>query len=283
LREGLIHSQNLVSVRLLQAIGIPNAIEYIKRFGFDTTKLPRDLSLALGSNAESPMTLVSAYAVFANGGYKVHPYLVDHIFNVKDDLIYQAHAVTACPECEVATNTPLDIHPAPRVITAQNAYLITSAMKDVIRRGTGKLARILNRSDIAGKTGTTNNQVDAWFAGFNGDVVAVSWLGFDSPQSLHEYGSRAALPMWIQFMKATLKGKPENTITQPPGIVTARINLKTGKRTSTVDNSMFEIFRENNVPAYGDVTDHNTDVTTQSALIYNDDSDDDDSQDGSLY
>ena len=145
---------------------------------------------------------------------------------------------------------------APRVISPQNAFLITSALHDVIQRGTAKLAKNLGRKDLAGKTGTTQNQVDAWFAGYNQEIVAVTWVGFDQPQSLHEYGAQAALPMWIQFIQTALKNKPETPQIQPPDVVSIRINSYTGKRTSAKDgDALFEYFMQpylpgKEVPAY---------------------------------
>ena len=159
-------------------------------------------------------------------------------------MIYQAKPLVAC-----SNNCKTDIAVAPRVITPQNAFLITSALRDVIQRGTAKLAKNLGRQDLAGKTGTTNNQVDAWFAGYNPDIVAVSWVGFDYPQSLHEYGNKAALPIWMQFIQAALKGKPEHILEQPPGIVSVRIDPMTGKRASADDPvAMFEYFMQPYLP-----------------------------------
>jgi penicillin-binding protein 1A len=189
----------------------------------------------------TPIQMASAYAVFANGGFKVVPYAIDSIRDRDGQMIYQAKPLTAClTDC---TPQSAKLY-APRVITPQNAYLITSTLHDVIQRGTAKLARSLQRKDLAGKTGTTQNQVDAWFAGYNSDVIAVAWVGYDQQQrSLHEWGNQAALPLWIQFMQAALEGRPERPMEQPPGIVSVRIDPLTGKRAAAHDPAgTFEYF-----------------------------------------
>ncbi len=238
LRVAITKSRNSIAVRVLSLVGLPYAIDYIKRFGFFSSQLPQGLSLALGTASVTPLQMAQGYAVFANGGFKIVPFVIDSIRNSQDQIIYQAKPLAAC-----TTNCKKDVAQAPRAISEQNAYLITSALHDVIQNGTAKLAKNLGRNDIAGKTGTTQNQVDAWFAGYNPDIVAVSWMGFDQPQSLHEYGNQAALPMWIEFMQSALKGKPEHLIEQPAGIVSVRINPDTGARATAVDtNAMFEYF-----------------------------------------
>ena len=232
LRVGLAKSRNLVSIRLLQDIGIEYALDYAKRFGFDMEKQPHTLSLALGTGMLTPIQLAAAYASFANGGYKASPYVIDHIEDITGKIIYQA-------------NTP----EMPRIISAQNAFLMNSALLDVIRYGTGQRARALNRNDIAGKTGTTNDQMDAWFSGFNGDIVTTVWVGFDQPRSLFEYGAQAALPIWMNFMKTALQGKPENTLAQPPGLVTVSIDPETGLlATPEQDNAIPEFFLSDQAP-----------------------------------
>ncbi len=269
LREALVKSRNLVSIRLLRAIGIDYTLDYIARFGFPVAKLPRNLSLALGSGAVTPLQLAQGYTVFANGGYRVAPYYIQRILGPDDRLIMEAQPATVCPDCATladAANTPSAADSAPhegapaatspghvaeRVITAENAYLMTSMMRDVIRRGTGRRARSLGRKDLAGKTGTTNDQRDAWFAGFNPELVTISWVGFDKTRSLgnRETGGRAALPMWIAFMKEALRGVPERPLTRPPGLVTVRIDPATGLRaTAHQKHTIFETFRGPLVP-----------------------------------
>ena len=282
LHEALVKSRNLVSIRLLRAIGISYAIKYVSRFGFDKRRLPKDLSLALGSGAVTPLEVVSGYSVFANGGYRTIPYFIDRIENADGEIEYRADPFTVCEWCEAEAEvrarsekglgTPAELakldekdlfvgppireemHPvniAPRVITQQNAYLMRTLMMDVIRSGTGRRDLVLNRKDIGGKTGTTNDQQDAWFSGFSPDVVTTAWVGFDKPQPLgeSETGGRAALPMWIEYMKTALRGVPVKPLVQPPGLVTVRIDPETGLLAGADQpNAIFETFRVENVP-----------------------------------
>lgn len=233
LRVALAESRNLVSIRLLAAIGIPYALDYIQRFGFDPDTLSHSLSLALGSSVVTPMQLATGYAVFANGGYHVAPYFIEKITGENNKIYYEAKT-----------------EKLERVITPENAYLMTQAMRAVIQSGTAKAAKVLHRTDLAGKTGTTNNQVDAWFSGFNSHVLATVWVGFDnSEKSLHEYGAQAALPIWIQFMKNALANQPEATMPQPSDIVTARIDPKTGLLAAPGEkNAIFEVFEKDDMP-----------------------------------
>ena len=236
LREGLIKSRNLISIRLLQDIGIQSALDHVQRFGFDPAELSRDLSLALGSAVVTPIQLVQGYAVLANGGYQVTTHLISRIEDDNGNLIEQA-----------APATP----PAPQVVDPRNIYLINSMLQDVITDGTARRARALNRTDLAGKTGTTNDQRDAWFSGFNRDIVATAWVGFDNPRPLgkRETGGRAALPMWMEFIGSALDGKPMHTLAQPAGITTIRIDPKTGAAAANGQrDAIFELFRVENVP-----------------------------------
>ena len=258
LRVGLIHSRKLVSIRLLEAIGIKHTINFLSNFGFEPQALPHNLSLALGTGAVTPLEMARAYAILANGGFKINPYIIHHISNDKNEIIYQAQPKIACEPC--LTQNPLDfpeakqIDPevyAQQVIKPQVAYLMNSVLKDVITEGTGKgvSASGLQRADLAGKTGTTNEQKDAWFAGFNSDMAAVIWLGFDQPRSLHEYAARAAVPGWTEFMKLILGNKPEHHMPQPPGIIAVRIDPNTGKLASPgTTGSILEYFTEDTVP-----------------------------------
>jgi len=244
LRTAIIESRNLVSIRLLDLIGLRYTVDYLRRFGFMPSQLPPGLSLALGTAMVTPLQMAQAYAIFANGGLKVVPYAIDSIRNSQDEVIYQAKPLVACSD-----QCPSNTAAAPRVISPQNAFLITSALHDVIEQGTAKEARSLGRSDLSGKTGTTQDQKDAWFAGYNANLVAVSWMGFDQPQSLHEYGRQAALPMWMDFIQTTLKGKPQQAMPQPQGIVSVRIDPISGKRASADDpTSIFEYFMQPYVP-----------------------------------
>lgn len=244
LRKALILSQNLVSIRLLQAIGVPYAVEYVKRFGFDGDEVPATPSLALGTTAISPLKLAAGYAAFANGGYKIIPYFVERIEDRDSKILFQAKPPIV-PNIETS-----DPAYAPRILTPQNAYLITNALKGVIYQGgTGKKALSLNRSDLAGKTGTTNTTKDAWFCGYNNDLVATVWVGYDQPQSLHEHAAASALPIWIDFMNDALLGKPEHSLPEPTGITTARIDPLTGKLARpNQKNAIFETFSNDTVP-----------------------------------
>ncbi len=242
LRVAIMESRNLVTIRVLALMGMPYAVDFLQRFGFIRSQLPPGLSLALGTAMVTPLQLAQAYAVFANGGQKVAPFIIDAIYNAKDQLIYQAKPLIAC-----AANCPKDITIAPRVLSQENAFLVTSALHDVVQRGTAKQAKNLGRNDLAGKTGTTQNQVDAWFAGYNPDIVAIAWMGFDQPQSLHEYGSKAALPMWMQFIQRALKNKPSHILDRPPGIETVKVDPATGKRTNG-SYGIYEYFMQPFVP-----------------------------------
>jgi penicillin-binding protein 1A len=252
LRTGLIKSRNLVSIRLLQAIGIHYALGYIERFGFDPNTQPNSLSLALGSGSVTPIQLASAYAVFANGGYKVTPYFIKSIQSQDRKDLYVSSPKQACTACIAATNFPEDEKPmpaAPKALDPQTVYLMTQAMQGVIRHGTGRKALTLKRSDLAGKTGTTNKQMDAWFSGYTGDIVTTVWVGFDNLRTLREYGAQAALPIWIQFMRKALAGVPESLMPQPPEIVTIRIDPKTGLLAAPGQlDAKFEIFRQQYAP-----------------------------------
>lgn len=253
LREALIHSRNLVSIRLLRDIGADYAVEYAKKFGFDDTMLHKNLSLALGSGSASPWNMATAYAALANGGFKVEPYLIQRIENAKGEVIYQAMPKTVCETCLMSEVT-LDnasFKVAERIMTPQNNYIMNSLLRDVVRYGTGRKAMSLGRHDLAGKTGTTNDQLDAWFNGFHPELVAVSWVGFDRPRSLGRYetGGRAALPMWIDFMKEALQGLPEAPLEQPLDMVTVKIDPETGLLAQPgASDAIYETFREDYVP-----------------------------------
>jgi len=208
LRTALAKSKNMVSIRLLKSIGPTYAQDYITRFGFEAEKHPPYLTMALGAGSVTPWQQLVAYSVFANGGYRVQPFVVRQILNEKGKVLAQFDPPVAGDE-------------SLRVIDARNAYIMDSMMHDVTRRGTAaKAAAVLKRYDIAGKTGTTNDSVDAWFCGYHPTVVAITWIGFDQPKSLgdHETGGGAALPMWIKFMSTALKGIPESYMELPEGL-----------------------------------------------------------------
>jgi penicillin-binding protein 1A len=257
LREALYRSRNLVSIRILRAIGASYAADYAERFGFTASQLPKDLTLALGSATVTPMQMAKAYAVLANGGYRVEPYFIYAIYDASGEQIFTADPAIACPQCPEtldAINTPeaVPINLAPQVLTPQNVWLMTSMMRDVIQRGTGRKARVLGRTDLAGKTGTTNDQKDAWFSGFNHALVTTAWVGFDKlePLGRGETGGRAALPVWIDYMAVALEGVSEQKQEPPEGLVTVRIDPATGLLAgSGQTDAIFETFREENVPS----------------------------------
>ncbi|HET9122362.1 MAG TPA: penicillin-binding protein 1A [Acidiferrobacteraceae bacterium] len=246
LRKALALSLNLVAVRLLRAIGPDYAANYLGRFGFDPKTVPHDLSLVLGTASVTPLRMVTAFAVFANGGYRVHPYFIARVEDAHHNVLEQAQPATVPANPDAPPP-----HPAARVISADNAFIMTSMMKDVVRYGTGAAAAALGRTDIAGKTGTTNNQRDAWFSGFNPDVVTSVWVGFDQPAPLGhgEVGAVAALPIWMDYMKTALAGIPVVASVPPPGIVEATINRDTGALTVPTDpRAMREYFVNGTAP-----------------------------------
>jgi len=218
-RAALAKSKNLVTVRVMQAIGANYAQDYITRFGFDPKLHPPYLSTGLGAGSATPMQMVAAYSVFANGGYRVVPYLIARVVDARGNVLSEATPQVAGENAE-------------RAIDARNAFVMTTLLKDVIAYGTATRALSLGRKDLAGKTGTTNENVDAWFCGYNADLVGVGWIGFDQPKTLgtNETGAVAALPIWIAYMAKVLKGTPETSLTMPDGIVTMKINADTGLR-----------------------------------------------------
>jgi penicillin-binding protein 1A len=249
LRVALAKSRNLVSIRLTRQIGIDNVIDLGLRFGFKPDDLPRDLSLALGSGTASPLKMAVAYAVFANGGFKVEPYLIDRIETLDGKIVFQANPPIACQNC-IADGSQ-STNPAPRIISPQTHYLMNSMLQDVIRHGTAKRALKLGRTDLAGKTGTTNDQRDAWFNGYTPSLVAVSWIGRDSSKPLgnKETGGHAALPMWIHYMREALKGVPERDFEQPSGLTTVQINPATGLLAPQGSaNAIFETVQAEQLP-----------------------------------
>ena len=251
LRLALTKSRNLVSIRLLRAIGIDTALEHVQRFGIDASKLPRDLSLSLGSGGVKPLDIATGYAVLANGGYQVHPYLIDRIEDADGKLIYRATPRRVCDACDPSEQ-------AERTLTPENAWLMYSMMRDVVQAGTAVKAKVLKRDELAGKTGTTNDQRDAWFSGFNSSIVGTAWVGFDrvQPMGRAETGGRAALPMWIDFMGQALKLEPYASakLPEPPEeLITVRIDAETGLLAgANTSDTMYEFFRPDNAPDRND-------------------------------
>jgi penicillin-binding protein 1A len=270
LREAVLESMNSVLVRVLQAMGVPAAVEHVKRFGFDDTAVPKDLSLALGSGGVAPVQLAAGYAAFANGGYRVEHYFIDRVTTADGELLYAARP-SICAECNTPRETPPKVeaeteelvadatelyprqHAAERVISARNAFLIADVLRDNVVRGSGARARReLGRNDLAGKTGTTNEGRDTWFVGFNANLVGAAWVGFDDqnrPLGASEQGSRTALPMWIGFMSEALAGSAERAVVRPPGIVEYRIDPATGLIANDCrTDSIFEKFDIDHLP-----------------------------------
>ncbi len=267
LREGMVNSRNLVSIRVVRDIGVGYTREFTYRFGFQPQDIPADLSMALGSGAVPPLSMARAYATLANGGYLVDPYFITRIVDGQGHTVYQAQPVYACADCaerigargstalaaDLDTETAAQMAPrlAPRVIDPETHYLLHSLLLDVVRRGTGRNAMALGRGDLAGKTGTTNEQRDAWFSGFNHAVVTTAWVGFDQfePMGTNEVGGRAALPVWMEYMRAALEQVPERLPPLPEGVVFARINPENGRLcgVSTVA-CIQEVFRKGQLP-----------------------------------
>ncbi|WP_191602180.1 penicillin-binding protein 1A [Marinomonas algicola] len=295
LRQALYRSQNIVSVRLLDEMGVRPTLTFLKRFGFDPNELPNNLSLSLGSANVSPMQIAKGYAVLSNGGYQIEPYLIDRVEGREGEELYQAKPTTVCTDCTLVevsiddllaseqsqesnaqeANAQADksqhqvdnrqmgvfesadgdkILPiAPLVIDPEVNYIIYDMMRDVIKYGTGRRARVLKRDDIAGKTGTTNDGRDAWFSGFNGDTVTTVWSGFDNSSELGrgEWGGSVSLPTWIDYMRVALDGTQPSYIKKPSSLITVRIDPTTGERALPGQkNAIFEIFRKQNVPAF---------------------------------
>jgi penicillin-binding protein 1A len=276
LRWALTKSRNLVSIRLLQQMGIDQVISYTERFGFSTAEFSRDLSLALGTHAVSPLELASAYTVLANGGYRVEPFLIERIEDFDGETLYEATPETVCRDCgdsntdeEMPNNDEMsmedilaksniratELPAAPRVMDADINYIIDSVLQDVITKGTARRALVLGRADLAGKTGTTNGPVDAWFSGYNADVVTTAWVGFDNytPLGRREFGGTAALPVWIDYMREALRDSPDVERPIPVGVVSVKIDPDTGLLARPgQSNAILEYFRVAKVPKEAD-------------------------------
>ena len=273
LREALYRSRNLVYIRLLRDLGIEKTLNYLAQLEIPTENMPDNLSLSLGSGQLTPMELARGMAVIANGGYDVEPYLIETISDFSGEIIYQAPKTILCDEnCnEVAEQAipetdesdaatpanasqgneePPEIRVMPRLADERAVFILHSMMQDVIRRGTGRRALALGRDDIAGKTGTTNEQKDTWFAGFNHDIATTTWVGFDQPAPLgrREFGASTALPIWLDYMEVALEGAPSSFMPRPNGIVNIRINPETGQRARPGEDGVFEVFREEDAP-----------------------------------
>ncbi|MBX9756093.1 MAG: penicillin-binding protein 1A [Pseudomonadaceae bacterium] len=262
LREALYKSRNLVSIRVLQAIGIDYALKYVARFGFNKQDLPRNFSLALGTANLTPLEIATGWCTFANGGYKVAPYLIARIDSREGKPLFIANPPSVpqnTPPAEASDEvigtssaTPgYEPAAAERIVDARTAFILTSMLQDVIKRGTARRALAMGRSDLAGKTGTTNESKDSWFSGFNADYMTTVWTGFDQPESLgrNEFGGTVALPIWMNYMSAALKDKPAHMLPEPPGILSLRIDPLTGRTAAPgAENAYFELFKSEDSP-----------------------------------
>lgn len=293
LREALYKSRNLVSIRLLRAIGIDYTLDYVSRFGFNKDELPHNLSLALGTANLTPMEIAGGWVAFANGGYKVQPYLIERIDSREGKPLFIANppsvpksaqaqldeaaakaaseaeseaervklaaALPAPAQGEAAAPLVTDVSSLPtpepliaeRIIDPRTAYIMSSMLQDVIKRGTGRRALAMGRTDLSGKTGTTNDSKDSWFSGYNADYVTTVWAGFDLPESLgrHEYGGTVALPIWMSYMSAALKDKPAHPPAEPAGVLTLRIDPHSGRAASPgTPDAYFELFKSEDTP-----------------------------------
>ncbi len=238
LRTALAKSKNTVSIRIMQSIGGQYAQDYVTtRFGFDPKLNPPFLTMALGAGNATPMTVASAYCVFANNGYKIRPYFIERVIDAKGNIVSQSKPVIAGENAE-------------QTLDPRNVFLMNSLLRDVVKVGTATKALSLGRQDLAGKTGTTNEHRDAWFAGFHPTLVAIAWIGFDnnSPLGDKETGAVAALPIWMSYMGKALRGVPDAKLTPPTGIVQLGINPETGKQDPDNPNKIFEYFYQENVP-----------------------------------
>ncbi|MCE8011106.1 penicillin-binding protein 1A [Billgrantia desiderata] len=254
LREALARSRNLVTIRILQTLGLDSTIEYLEGFGFSRSRLPHGLSLALGSADLTPLEMTNAYAVLANGGHRVSPWFIERVTRGSDDnVLDEARPAIACRSCDAGqTEVVIDgrtYDVAPRVADPTAVYILRDMLRDVIESGTGRAALSLNRNDVVGKTGTTNNQRDGWFAGYNDDLVVTVWIGKDNNESIAEYGGNAALPIWIDFMGNALNGRPEARPEPPAGLITARVDAQTGRRLADGQpGGITEIFHPDYLP-----------------------------------
>ena len=239
LRVALEKSKNLPSIRLLQQIGLEHTIEYAKQFGFKKTALPQDLTLALGTGSVTPLQMATAYSSFANGGYKINSHFIRKIEDRKGNIIFQADPETACKSCDLTLNSNNKNkdkkgntinHPAKRIMAPHVHYQISSMLQSVAQAGTGARSNALGRQDLAGKTGTTDDQKDAWFCGYGTGKVTVVWVGFDriKPLGKRETAAQAALPIWVDYMKTALKGVKQKRLKPPRGMISVELDAESG-------------------------------------------------------
>ena len=277
LRDALVNSRNLVSIRLLKEMGIKPVVDYVRAFGFTPERdhIPNNLTLALGSLQSTPLDVATGFAVFANGGYKVEPFYIDRIEGPGGELVFSADPHAVCAECTQpiyavsdaeaakqthvsATHVPPTVvpaterhaTPAERVISPEVCFLMNDIMREVITRGTGRRALALGRTDLRGKTGTTDQSVDTWFNGFNDSIVASVWVGKNdnTPLGAIEEGARTAVPIWVDYMREALRGVPEKTRPIPDGIIELKVNAATGGTKDADLDPVSEYFRADMLP-----------------------------------
>ena len=258
LRRALYRSINLVSIRVLLEVGIGATLDHVGRFGFDTRDFPRNAQLAIGGGtmAVTPISMARAYSMVANGGYAVEPHVVDYMTTQTGETVFEPRYPEVCADCEARDEAeegaePDDRVPALQAVDGRNTFILHSMLKDVIKRGTGRRALQLDRDDLAGKTGTTNDATDTWFNGFTEDVATTVWVGFDDyrPVGRNEYGSTTPLSIWIEFMRDALAGRPQKTRAQPEGVITMKIDPATGRAAAPAQKgAVFEYFLEEFTP-----------------------------------
>ena len=258
LRRALYRSRNLVSIRVLLEVGVGATLDHIGRYGFDTRDFPRNAQLAIGGGtmAVTPIGMARGYAMIANGGHAIEPHIISHVTTQFGETVFEPRYAEVCADCEAPNGgdegAPQDDRmPAPQAVDGRNTFILHSMLKDVVERGTGRRAMTLERNDLAGKTGTTNDAADTWFNGFAQNIAATVWIGFDDygPVGRNEYGSTTPLSVWIEFMRDALAGAPETTRPQPQGVITMKIDPATGRAARpTQEGAIFEYFLEEFAP-----------------------------------
>ena len=274
LRHALKDSRNVPAVRLYDQLGSSLVLPFAARFGFQTQNFPQnDLTVALGSQDVQPLELAIGYAAFANGGYKVDPWLIKEIRTLADGVIFKARPATVCENCQFqGGEAAADVHPAPRIIDARSAFIMNTMLRSVVVEGSGRrVQRELGRSDLMGKTGTTNGPLELWFSGFNRDIVTTVFVGFDQPRPLgeSEQGATVAVPIWIDYMKKALQGMPEAVMDRPDGLVDRLVDRTTGQLAQPgAANTMFEYFRVESAPSLpeGQLNGANPDTRTPDSI-----------------
>ncbi|HJO12198.1 MAG TPA: PBP1A family penicillin-binding protein, partial [Gammaproteobacteria bacterium] len=272
LRFALKESRNVPTVRLYDQVGWENVLPFAAKFGFQSQSFPQnDLTVALGSQDVQPVELVTAYSIIANGGYKVEPWFINQIFSLADGPVYLSNPLTVCEDCaEVGSDATANIQAAPQIIDPRIAFILNSMLRSVVVEGSGnRVQRELRRSDLMGKTGTTNGPQELWFSGFNRDIATTVFVGFDQPKPLgeSEQGATVAVPIWIDYMREALIEAPENVMERPDGLVDRLIDKNSGElATPGEDNTVFEFFRAENAPQLSDSQLPGSDLTEEETV-----------------